>query len=709
MFCSSHYCRFINQSFSNRSQAGMNECKSRFEINKILIANRGEIGCRVVRTARKMGLQTTAVYSNMDRDSMLVYLADEAINLGDSPSADSYMNKNKLIDAAKRCHAQAIHPGYGFLSENPEFADLCRSNGLIFIGPPASAIKNMGIKSLAKQIMLDAGVPVVPGYHGNNQDDNFLLEQAIKIGFPIMIKAIKGGGGKGMRISTSEDNFIENLQSARRESLKSFGDDSVLIEKYLTQPRHVEVQVFADTLGNCVYLYERDCSVQRRHQKIIEEAPGPGIDDNIRIKLGEAAVKAAKAVNYVGAGTVEFIYDSQTSEFYFMEMNTRIQVEHPVTEMITGLDLVEWQIRVARGEPLPKTQDQIKLNGHCFEARIYAENPDDNFMPEAGQVHKMFLPQQSDHVRIESGLRNGDQVLIHYDPMISKLVVWASDRNQALIKLRSCLQEFNIIGLKTNVDFLLRIASHPQFVDGKVHTDFINQHRQSLQLNASSPKSCPQLVTVTAAIGMFIRDMNGANSNRDLIQDYHLQNDAFRLSGIMPCKKMYKINYMDNQMSVQVCQISDKQFAVSINGEMEHIYECEMDFNVDKMRITFDGITSTYRHMIKNDQIMVFASNNGSFNFQLHTNKHIIRADDSATNCDQLNGPILIAPMPGIVEKILVSKGDSVEQGTPLIIMMAMKMEHIIKANRKAIVDDVMCKAGESVQKGSKLVKLNPV
>uniref|UniRef100_A0A452QY67 Methylcrotonyl-CoA carboxylase subunit 1 n=1 Tax=Ursus americanus TaxID=9643 RepID=A0A452QY67_URSAM len=412
-------------------------------IAKLLIANRGEIACRVIRTAKKMGIQSVAVYSEADRNSMHVDMADEAYSIGPAPSQQSYLSMEKIIQVAKISAAQAIHPGYGFLSENTEFAELCKQEGILFIGPPSSAIKDMGIKSTSKSIMAAAGVPVVEGYHGEDQSDQCLREQAGRIGYPVMIKAVRGGGGKGMRIVRSEEEFQEQLESARREAKKSFNDDAMLIEKFVDTPRHVEVQVFGDYHGNAVYLFERDCSVQRRHQKIIEEAPGPGIKPEIRKKLGEAAVRAAKAVNYVGAGTVEFIMDSKHN-FFFMEMNTRLQVEHPVTEMITGTDLVEWQLRIAAGEKIPLSQEEISLQGHAFEARIYAEDPDNNFMPGAGPLVHLSTPQADLCTRIETGVRQGDEVSVHYDPMIAKLVVWAADRQAALTKLRYSLRQYNV-------------------------------------------------------------------------------------------------------------------------------------------------------------------------------------------------------------------------------------------------------------------------
>ncbi|XP_011050855.1 PREDICTED: methylcrotonoyl-CoA carboxylase subunit alpha, mitochondrial isoform X3 [Acromyrmex echinatior] len=412
------------------------------KINKILIANRGEIACRITKTAKKLGIKTVAVYSEADRNSMHVEQADEAYCIGPAQSSQSYLRKDKIISVVKQAKCQAVHPGYGFLSENTEFAQLCQKENIIFIGPPATAIRDMGIKNTSKAIMTKAGVPIIEGYHGDDQTNETLLVEARKIGFPLMIKAVRGGGGKGMRIAQKESDFVEALESARTESEKAFGDSAVLLEKYVTEPRHVEVQIFADKHGNAVFLFERDCSVQRRHQKVIEEAPAPGISQQLRQELGEAAVRAAKAVGYVGAGTVEFIMDRNNHSFHFMEMNTRLQVEHPITEAITGLDLVEWQLRVASGEKLPLKQEQITLNGHAFEARIYAENPRNGFLPGAGHLLYLKPPEATDNVRVETGVRQNDEVSVHYDPMIAKLVVWGKDRSEALNVLISKLNRW---------------------------------------------------------------------------------------------------------------------------------------------------------------------------------------------------------------------------------------------------------------------------
>ncbi|EDO35168.1 predicted protein, partial [Nematostella vectensis] len=446
-------------------------------ISKILVANRGEIACRVMHTARRMGVQTVAVYSDADAKSLHVSLADEAYRIGPAPSSESYLKMHKIMEVAKKTGAQAIHPGYGFLSESPEFADLCQEENIIFIGPPASAIRDMGIKSTSKSIMSDAGVPIIQGNILSSLLSIHFYSSTSK--YPVMLKAVRGGGGKGMRIVNSPDEFHEMLESAKNESIKSFNDDSMLVEKFVETPRHVEVQVFGDRQGNVVYLYERDCSVQRRHQKIIEEAPAPGVSDEVRRSIGEAAVRAAKAVGYFGAGTVEFIMDS-SQNFYFMEMNTRLQAKHPITEMITGLDLVEWQLKIAAGEDLPLKQEEVQLHGHAFEARVYAEDPSSDFLPGAGPLLHLSTPQETQHIRIDTGVRQGDQVSTYYDPMIAKLVVWSETRPSALRLLKESLKKYNVVGLETNISFLTSLCGHNSFQAGDVHTDFIKQHMADL-------------------------------------------------------------------------------------------------------------------------------------------------------------------------------------------------------------------------------------
>ncbi|MCW8997807.1 MAG: acetyl-CoA carboxylase biotin carboxylase subunit, partial [Kangiellaceae bacterium] len=448
-------------------------------IHKLLIANRGEIACRIIRTAQRMGIECVAVYSDADKNAQHVKLADEAWYIGESPAKDSYLKADTILEIAKKSGANGIHPGYGFLSENAEFAQKCSDNNVIFVGPPVGAIEAMGSKSEAKSIMQNAGVPLVQGYHGDDQSESLLQQEADKIGYPLLIKATAGGGGKGMRVVESSSDFIDALNSCKREAISSFGDDQVLIEKYLTKPRHVEIQVFADNQGNAVHLFERDCSVQRRHQKVIEEAPAPGLTSETREAMGQVAIKAAQAIGYSGAGTVEFLYDEDGS-FYFMEMNTRLQVEHPVTEMITGLDLVEWQITVANGLDLPLLQDQLSINGHAFEARIYAEDPNNDFLPATGNISYMGLPVTNANVRVDSGIVSGDTVSVYYDPMIAKLIVWDKDRNSALARLRGALSDFHVAGLTTNIEFLHQLASNDAFIKADLDTHFLDKHGEEL-------------------------------------------------------------------------------------------------------------------------------------------------------------------------------------------------------------------------------------
>jgi 3-methylcrotonyl-CoA carboxylase alpha subunit len=467
----------------------------------ILVANRGEIACRVIRTARWLGVRAVAVYSDADASALHVALADEARRIGPAPARDSYLRGERMIEAARLSGAQAIHPGYGFLAENAEFAEACREAGLVFIGPPAAAIRAMGSKSAAKRIMAEAGVPLVPGYHGEEQDADHLRIQAEALGYPVLIKASAGGGGKGMRLVHRPEEFAPALAAARRESLAAFGDDQMLLEKYLQRPRHVEIQVFTDRLGNAVYLFERDCSIQRRHQKIIEEAPAPGMTPELRAAMGQAAVEAARAIAYEGAGTVEFLLAADGS-FYFMEMNTRLQVEHPVTEFVTGQDLVAWQLAVAAGEPLPAAQEELGLRGHALEARIYAEQPERDFLPAAGRLTHFRPPTENEHVRVDTGVRQGDAVGVHYDPLIAKLVVWDQDRPAAARRLRRALAAFQVVGVATNLEFLQAVGAYPAYLRGELHTDFVAEHREAL---LAEPEPATDDILALATFGVLLR------------------------------------------------------------------------------------------------------------------------------------------------------------------------------------------------------------
>ncbi|CAI8019501.1 Methylcrotonoyl-CoA carboxylase subunit alpha, mitochondrial, partial [Geodia barretti] len=527
--------------------------------DKLLVANRGEIACRVFSTAKRLGIRTVAVYSEADRNARHVTMADEAYCIGPAPSSESYLRGDKIIEVAKATGAQAIHPGYGFLSENRDFADLCQSEGVEFIGPPASAIEKMGIKSVSKQIMSNSSVPIVPGYFGDDQRDSLLKTEADKIGYPVLIKANLGGGGKGMRVVNSPEEFQSSLDTCRRESMKSFGDDSVLIEKFVIRPRHVEVQVFADKHGNTVHLFERDCSVQRRHQKIIEEAPAPGLRDDVTEKLLTAAVRAAQAVGYVGAGTVEFVLDKEQN-FYFMEMNTRLQVEHPITEMITGADLVEWQIKVAAGARLPRLQSDITSRGHAFEARIYAENPvsQSEFLPSPGVLRHLQAPPTSDKVRIDTGVRQGDEVAPFYDPMIAKLVVWDSDRSSALRLLQNSLAQYQVAGVDTNIDFLRRLASHQSFAATDVHTGFIPQHHEAL-FPPPSPLSEERLGEAVLALLAHESWQNHRPTDEDAFSPFS-DSSGFQLN--VRGRRVVKLNHQSTSYTVGVCYNGDGTYSV---------------------------------------------------------------------------------------------------------------------------------------------------
>nr|CAG4643783.1 EOG090X02EP [Lepidurus arcticus] len=665
-------------------------------INKVLIANRGEIACRVVRTAKRLGIRTVAVYSDADKNSMHVSMADEAFRIGVAASQESYLRQDRILDVAKRTGAQAIHPGYGFLSENTEFAELCAKSGLIFIGPPASAIRDMGIKSTSKYIMAEAGVPIIQGYHGEDQSNERLRSEADRVGFPVMIKAVRGGGGKGMRISMKAEDFESQLESARREAMKSFGDQVMLIERFVERPRHVEVQVFGDHHGNYVYLFERDCSVQRRHQKIIEEAPGPGISPEIRVKLGEAAVKAARAVNYVGAGTVEFIMDPHHN-FFFMEMNTRLQVEHPVSEMITGTDLVEWQLRVAAGETLPLLQNNIELKGHAFEARIYAEEPGNNFMPGAGPLHYLATPQPRADVRIETGVRQGDDVSVHYDPMIAKLAVWAEDRASALRKLRSCLAEYNIVGLNTNVDFLMDLSAHPSFMLGDVHTDFITQHYQ--ELFPAKPITDQQLCQAglvhilteqAKALKQQLKHPNSFSPFATL--------PGFRVNHFLERNLQFTDEKTSHSLTVKYEGGNDYQFTLSSGHTYKVSGALHQEDSVCELSINMSGHVSKVRVVYDEDQLHLFTPD-GSVALKLPQPKFLSQIDASKSSGDT------VAPMPGIIDKIMIQDGQQVNTGEPLMVMIAMKMEYVIRAPHDGVIEKVLYKVGDNVAKNAALVQ----
>merc|ERR550539_2144504 len=645
-----------------------------------------------MKTAKKLGIQTVAVYSDADRGSLHVALADEAIRLGPPPSGQSYLRGDKILQVAKMTGAQAIHPGYGFLSENVEFAEQCQQDGVIYVGPPASAIRDMGIKSTSKIIMEAAGVPVITGYHGEDQEVEFLRSEAEKIGYPVMIKAVRGGGGKGMRIAMTKDDFDSQLDSAKREAMKAFGDEVMLLEKFVVDPRRIEVQVFGDSHGNYVYLFERDSSVQRRHQKIIEEAPGPGLSWEVRRRLGEAAVKAARAVDYVGAGTVEFVMDKDFN-FYFMEMNTRLQVEHPVTEMITGVDLVEWQLNAAAGEVLPVTQEDLNLRGWSFEARIYAEDPNNSFMPGAGPLHYLATPQAGEDVRIETGVREGDQVSVHYDPMIAKLVVWGQDRDSALRKLRSCLAEYNIQGLSTNVNFLMDLASHPEFVAGNVDTEFIPRHYETL----FPAKTVSDTRVCEAVVASVLSNIHQPTSRLDPTSPFAtLTGSRFNHH----LHQTVNLVHGGKTLTSAVTSLGGGQFTVTV-GDKTHSVNAKLSYNPQRnfteLVTDIDEDISKQRILVT-EQAVILYTKDGSYEF--------IRPLPKFKGAGSGGGSLgdAVSPMPGVIEKVAVDEGAAVEAGDPLVVMIAMKMEYVIKAPKAGTVKKVNAKLGDFVEKGKVLV-----
>ncbi|MBB3222251.1 acetyl/propionyl/methylcrotonyl-CoA carboxylase subunit alpha [Pseudoduganella umbonata] len=664
---------------------------------KILIANRGEIACRVAATARKMGIRTVAVYSEADANAKHVAVCDEAVLLGPAPAKESYLCGDKIIAIALATGAQAIHPGYGFLSENAEFAEACAEAGLVFIGPPAAAMRAMGSKSAAKSLMEKAGVPLVPGYHGDEQEATFLQREADRIGYPVLLKASAGGGGKGMRVVDSAAAFAEALASCKREAISSFGDDKVLAEKYLQRPRHIEIQVFADTHGNCIYLFERDCSVQRRHQKVLEEAPAPGMTDARRAAMGDAAVAAAQAVGYVGAGTVEFIAN-QDGSFYFMEMNTRLQVEHPVTEMITGTDLVEWQLRVAAGEPLPKRQDELKIRGHALEARIYAENPDKGFLPSIGTLRHLDTPDavqfevggtpgQPAAVRVDSGVREGDAISPFYDPMIAKLIVWGADRKQALARMAQALSQYQIVGLAGNVAFLKRLVESAAFADADLDTGLIERNVDVLFAPA---RSVPVAALALAAVALIEHEKTRARGTN--AGDPWSQALGWRLNSRYARTLAFRDEGGRNY--APVFTYLPHGWELSIEGMSVDVALLARDGVDLSVRLGDASVHGTVRR--DGDTFHVFT---GGGHYVLHHEDPLAHAGES-----EADGGRLTAPMPGKVVAVLASRGQDVRKGEPLVIMEAMKMEHTIAAPHDGTVDEILYAVGDQVADGAPLL-----
>ncbi|MGB9082537.1 MAG: acetyl/propionyl/methylcrotonyl-CoA carboxylase subunit alpha [Desulfuromonadaceae bacterium] len=662
---------------------------------KILIANRGEIACRVIRTAKRLGIRTVAVYSDADSSAMHVAMADEAYRIGPSPARESYLLADAILDVALKSGAQAIHPGYGFLSENAAFAEACAAVGVVFIGPPTAAIRSMGSKSAAKMIMGEAGVPLVPGYHGDNQDPCFLRGEAERIGFPLLIKASAGGGGKGMRAVLQAADFDDALASAKREAKSAFSDDSVLLEKYLTKPRHVEIQVFADSHGNAVHLFERDCSIQRRHQKVLEEAPAPGMTTALREKMGGAAVAAARAIGYEGAGTVEFLLDEDGS-FYFMEMNTRLQVEHPVTEMITGQDLVEWQLEVAAGSPLPRGQKELVIGGHAIEARIYAEDPGRDFLPSIGRLAHLRVPSENAHVRVDTGVREGDEVSIYYDPMIAKLIVWDTDRAGALRRLRKALADYQVVGVTTNIGFLGSVAAHPAFAAGDLDTGFIERHRGDL-----FPEAQPASDRTLALASLDVLLRRSEEAKRTACASFEPHSPWHLTSG-------WRLNF-DNHHELHFAD-GEETVAVKVHYRMggylldlpggELLVRGEIDAGGDLLADL--GGARVKATVVRHGSTLTIMEQGRSHILSVH--------DPYAQSGDaEVDAGRLTAPMPGKVVAVMVVPGEKVEKGRPLMILEAMKMEHTISAPREGFVSRLNFTVGSLVNDGAELLALADV
>jgi len=658
----------------------------------VLIANRGEIACRIARTCRRLGVRSVAVYSAADAEAMHVAECDEAYPIGPAPARESYLNTERILAAARAAGAQAIHPGYGFLSENPAFARACSEAGIAFIGPPAEAIEAMGSKSAARHLMADAGVPLVPGYDGAAQDDATLKKAADDIGYPVLIKPTAGGGGKGMRRVDRAADFPDALAAAKREAAASFGDDTVLLERYVTSPRHIEIQVFADTHGNAVHLFERDCSIQRRHQKLIEEAPAPGMTPERRAEMGAAAVRAAQAIGYVGAGTVEFIADAG-GEFFFMEMNTRLQVEHPVTEMVTGTDLVAWQLQVAAGQPLPHAQPDLAVRGHAIEARVYAEDPAGGFLPSIGTLTHMATPEETPHVRLDSGVRQGDAITVHYDPMIAKLIVWDHSRDAALRRLRRALTDFRVAGPTTNLRFLHAVAAHPAFAAGSVTTHFIDDHREAL-LPAAQPASDRVLAVASLAELRRIAADAAARAARsgDPYSPWHAV-DGFALND----DSHHELTFRDGEREVGVTvRIRPEGYALDLPGGP--VLASAADAGDGTLSVDLDGVRSAAGVVRDGDRLTVLTD---------RVNHTLVLHDPLAAGmADEVKEGSLTAPMPGTVTQVHVRPGETVREGQALMILEAMKMEHTITATKDGVVDAVHYTAGQTVDEGAELLAL---
>jgi 3-methylcrotonyl-CoA carboxylase alpha subunit len=665
---------------------------------KILIANRGEIACRVISTCRRLGIATVAVYSAADAHSRHVDLADEAWPIGPPPARQSYLAIEKIIDAARRSGAQAIHPGYGFLAENAAFAEACAAAGITFIGPPPAAIRAMGSKAAAKTLMQHAGVPLVPGYHGDAQDFSSLEAAAARTGYPVLIKASAGGGGKGMRIVEQPADLPPAIEGAKREAAASFGDDRLLIERYLTRPRHIEIQVFADTHGNIVSLFERDCSIQRRHQKVLEEAPAPGMDPARRTAMGEAAIAAARAVGYVGAGTVEFIAEEQ--KFFFMEMNTRLQVEHPVTEMITGQELVEWQLRVAAGEPLPRRQDQLRISGHAIEARIYAEDPARDFLPSIGTLIHLRQPTETADVRVDTGVRQGDAITPNYDPMIAKLIVRGDDRAAAVQRLAAALAQYEVVGVQTNLGLLRAIAAHPAYARAELDTGFIARHADALlptpAPSAAAPSDTAETTIWAAATLAVLADRRAARAadaaaSADPWSPWNVA-DAWRMNG--DGYQDLVLRHAETSVTLRAHPAEDGTYRLDLPSGRVHAEAVEDPATGMTLRV--DGVLHRLRVVRRSGDLVVI----------LRGHNHVLHLIDplAPPQREDVGSDLVIAPIPARVARILVAPGAVVRRGAPLVVLEAMKMELTLFAPADGTVATVRHQVDDMVEEGTELV-----
>ncbi len=654
----------------------------------VLVANRGEIAVRIIRTARRMGLRTVAVFSDADRDALHVGLADEARPIGPAPARDSYLSIDRIVEAARFAGAEAIHPGYGFLSENADFAEACRAAGLVFVGPPPAAIRAMGSKAAAKGLMARAGVPLVPGYHGEDLHPDLLAREAERIGYPVLIKASAGGGGKGMRVVTDPGGFAESLALAQGEARASFGDDRVLVERYLERPRHIEVQVFADRHGDAVHLFERDCSIQRRHQKVVEEAPAPGLTAERRAVMGRAACDAARAIGYEGAGTVEFIVEGDA--FFFMEMNTRLQVEHPVTEMITGQDLVEWQFRVADGEAVPLRQDELSIHGHAIEVRVYAEDPARHYRPSIGTLHHLRPPAEGPHVRVDTGVRQGDAITVHYDPMIAKLIVWDRDRPAAVRRLEAALAQYEVAGVETNLGLLRRVAAHPDFLAGDVDTGFLDRHPEVL----ASDLTLPPFAALAAAAAAILADWGHAapGAGADTHSPWGLAS-AWRLNG--DGHQDLTLHHAGIDHALRAFPRPDGTFALEAGGRRGAVGRRDGD------ALAIDGVRCRVPVVRDRDTFWVIVDG-AAWPLRLVDPLAPPRSEGAG-------GDRLVATMPGRIVAVQTEPGAAVKRGEVLLVLEAMKVQMRLTAPRDGVVAAVRAVLGDLVDDGDDLISFEPL